>query len=77
MEINNKINEVLNTIRPFLINDGGDIEFVKYDHAEKTVYIRMHGTCAECFSLDYTINNLIKEALIDEIPEIKDVINIQ
>ena len=77
MEINNKINEVLNTIRPFLINDGGDIEFVKYDCAEKIVYIRMQGTCADCFSLDYTINNLIKEALIDEIPEIKDVINIQ
>lgn len=77
MEIENKVNEVLNTIRPFLINDGGDIEFVKYDYENKIVYIKMQGACAECFSLDYTINNLIKEALIDEIPEINDVVNVE
>ena len=30
-DIENKINEVLNKLRPYLIDDGGSIEFVKYE----------------------------------------------
>ena len=44
--------DVIDTIRPFLINDGGNIEFVKYE--DGIVYIEMQGACAECISLDYT-----------------------
>jgi len=76
MEIEEKINSVLDTIRPFLINDGGNIEFVKYDNDQGILYIKMQGACAECFSLDFTLNEVIKQTLQDEIPEIKDVINI-
>jgi len=76
MKIEDKINSVLDTIRPFLINDGGNIEFVKYDNDQGILYIKMQGACADCFSLDFTLNEVIKQALQDEIPEIKDVINI-
>ena len=76
MEIEVKINSVLDTIRPFLINDGGNIEFVKYDNDQGILYIKMQGACAECFSLDFTLNEVIKQALQEEIPEINDVINI-
>lgn len=75
-EINNKINDVLDTIRPFLINDGGNIEFVSYDNETKTAYIKMQGTCAECSYIDYTLNEMIKGALQEEIPEISNVVNI-
>ena len=75
MEIEKQINDVIDTIRPFLINDGGNIEFVKYE--DGIVYIEMQGACAECISLDYTLNEVIKESLQSEIPEIKDVINIK
>lgn len=76
MKIEDKINSVLDTIRPFLINDGGNIEFVEYDNKQGILYIKMQGACANCFSLDFTLNEIIKSALQDEIPEIKDVINI-
>lgn len=76
MNIEDTINGVLDTIRPFLIKDGGNIEFVKYDYEQGILYIRMQGACAECFSLDFTLNEVIKQALQDEIPEIKDVINV-
>lgn len=76
MKIEDKINSVLDTIRPFLINDGGNIEFVEYDNKQGILYIKMQGACADCFSLDFTLNEIIKSALQDEIPEIKDVINI-
>ena len=44
MDTIKKINEVLDMIRPYIINDGGDIEFVKYE--ENIVYIKMNGTCS-------------------------------
>ena len=48
------IKEIINKLRPFLINDGGNIEFVKYE--DNIVYIRMMGACANCQMLDLTLN---------------------
>lgn len=73
-KIEEKINNILDTIRPFLINEGGNIELIKYDN--NIVYIKMQGACADCLSLDYTIKDVIETALKDEIPEIKEVINV-
>lgn len=69
-----KIQEIINKLRPFLINDGGDIEFIKYEN--KIVYIKMMGACANCQMLDLTLRDGIAAAIINEIPEVKDVINI-
>lgn len=72
--IENKIVEVIDTLRPFLINDGGDIEFIKYEN--KIVYIRMIGACAECSMLDFTLKDAIETSIIEEIPEVKEVVNL-
>ena len=74
--IEKKINETLDTIRPFLINEGGNIEFIRYDSNTGTIFIKMIGACAECSYIDYTLNEIIKDALQEEIPEIKKVINL-
>ncbi len=66
-----KINEVLDKLRPFLINDGGNIEFVKYEKG--VCYIKFMGACEDCALNSVTLNEGIKEALINEIPEITDV----
>ena len=55
METENKINEILDTIRPFLINEGGNIEFVRYDNKTGTVFIKMQGACAECSFLHFIL----------------------
>ncbi len=73
-EIIQKIKEILNELRPFIMSDGGDIEFIKFENG--TVYIKMLGACAGCQMLDVTINQGIKAALMDEIEEVKEVINI-
>lgn len=70
----NKIKETINKLRPFLINDGGNIEFVKYE--DSIVYVRMMGACANCQMLDLTLKDGISAALMNEISEIKDVINL-
>lgn len=73
-KIESKIIEVIDRLRPYLINDGGDIEFIKYE--DNIVYIKMIGACSECSLLDFTIKDGIEAALIEEIPEIEGVINI-
>ena len=74
METKRKIQEIIDKLRPFLINDGGNIEFVKYE--DNIVYIRMMGACANCQMLDITLRDGIAAAIINEIPDVKDVINI-
>ncbi len=66
-----KIETVLERLRPYLLNDGGDIEFV--DYKDGICYLRFLGHCATCSLMNVTLNDGIKEALINEIPEIVDV----
>jgi Fe-S cluster biogenesis protein NfuA len=63
--IEEKIKEVIEKIRPFLQNDGGDIEFVKFENG--IVYVKMHGACMDCVNLDNTISDGIEMILIDEV----------
>ena len=74
-EIEKKIKELIEKMRPFLINDGGDIEFVEYK--DGIVYIRLIGACQDCSMIDVTLKDGIEEMLVTEIPEIKGVINLQ
>lgn len=77
MEMNNeedKIKEVINYLRPYLINDGGNIEFVKYEN--NIVYIKMQGACANCQMLDLTLKEGIEAAIKEEVNTVKEVRNI-
>lgn len=69
-----KIISLIDRIRPYLNSEGGNIEFVKYE--DNIVYVRMMGACKDCAMIDYTLKDGIEEMLISEIPEIKEVINL-
>ncbi len=69
-----KIIEVINKLRPYLIGDGGNIEFIKYE--DNIVYIKMLGACAGCALIDYTLKDGIEMAIKEEVPDVKEVINI-
>lgn len=69
-----KIIEIIDKLRPFLISDGGNIEYIKYE--DNIVYIKMMGACANCQMLDFTLKDSIESAIISEIPEVKEVINV-
>lgn len=75
MDIENKIKDLIEQIRPFLIADGGNIDFVKYE--DNIVYVKMQGACADCHMLDLTLKDGIEAMLMEEIPEIKEVINLR
>ena len=73
-QIENKIKDLINKLRPFLISEGGNIEFIKYEN--NIVYIKMMGACANCEMLDLTLKDGIEASIISEIPEVKEVINV-
>lgn len=70
-----KIKEVIDTIRPYINGDGGDIEFIKYE--DFYVYVKVYGACQECGAIDYTIKDVLFNAIHDEVSEVKGVINIE
>lgn len=69
-----KIIEIIDKLKPFLINDGGNIEFVKYE--DNIVYIRMMGACANCQMLDVTLKEGIETAIMSEVKNVRGVINV-
>jgi len=66
-----KVQEVLNKIRPSLQADGGDVEFV--DMTDGVVKVRLKGACAGCPMSQMTLKNGIEKLLKKEIPEVKSV----
>ena len=73
-DINQKITELIDKLRPFLLNDGGNLEFVKYE--DNIVYVRMMGACKDCAMMDITLKEGIEEIIVSEIPEVKAVKNV-
>ena len=69
-----KIIALLDKIRPFLISDGGNLEYVKYE--DNIVYVRLTGACKDCAMIDITLKDGIEELIDNEIPEVKEVINL-
>ena len=70
-----KIIALIDKIRPFLISDGGNIEFIKYEN--NTVYVRLTGACKDCSMINFTLKDGIEEMIISEIPEVIAVENIE
>jgi len=68
------IKEIIDDIRPYLNNDGGDIEFIKYE--DNTVFVKLYGACNHCGLQDYTLNDNILELIKEKLPEANNIINV-
>ena len=67
-----KVEAVLEKIRPNLIADGGNVELVAVD--DGTVKLRLTGACAGCPMSTMTLKMGIEKILKQEIPEVKGVV---
>lgn len=65
------VETVLDEVRPYLMADGGNVEFVEIDGP--VVYLRLAGACGSCPSSLTTMTMGIKRRLMERIPEILDV----
>jgi len=72
-EIEVKIIEVLDKIRPYLQNDGGDVQFKRFENG--VVYVSLVGACSNCPMAAMTLQDGVESALVSEIPEVIKVVN--
>ena len=64
-----RVQTVINKIRPMLQADGGDVELV--DVEDGVVTVRLQGACVGCPMSQMTLKNGIEKFLKNEIPEVK------
>ena len=69
--IKDKVEEVLESLRPFLRADGGDVELVSIH--DETVHLRLLGACSSCSMSHMTMKAGIEEGIKKAIPEIRHV----
>ncbi len=66
-----RVQEVLDKIRPALQADGGDVELV--DVTDGVVKVKLVGACAGCPMSQLTLANGVERVLKEEIPEVERV----
>ena len=71
--VRERVQGVINLIRPAVQADGGDIELVDVT-GDGVVQIRFHGACHGCPSSTMTLQDGIERNLRERIPEIKEVV---
>lgn len=68
-----KILEVLDSIRPAIQADGGDVEFLAYREEEGVVEVRLMGACESCPISLMTLKEGIERRLRNSVPGIVEV----
>jgi Fe-S cluster biogenesis protein NfuA len=70
-----KIEDALNSVRPFLKLDGGDVELLNIDE-NNIVTLKLLGACSGCSMSHMTMKAGIEEAIKKILPEVKSVVAI-
>tara|TARA_B110000967_G_scaffold196839_1_gene227894 strand:- start:104 stop:358 length:255 start_codon:yes stop_codon:yes gene_type:complete len=70
-----KIEVALQEIRPFLQDDGGDINFIELTD-EWVVKVKLVGACGTCNISMMTLKNGVEVVVKRAVPEVKEVIEI-
>ena len=70
--LEDKVREVISSIRPMLQNDGGDIELVGIE-PDNTVKVRLQGACRGCPGAQMTLKMGVERLLKERVPEVKEV----
>lgn len=68
-----RIEEVLESIRPALWADGGDLEFLGFDEADGVVELRLLGACEACPISMMTLKEGIERRLKSSVPGVTEV----
>jgi len=75
-ELIQNVEKALEEIRPFLKNDGGDIELLGIEKDE-IVKVKLMGTCVSCTVNQMTLKSGVEMTIKKHVPQIKSVVNIE
>ena len=73
MDMKERVNSVIEKVRPALEADGGGIELVDVLEDEKVVLVNLTGACHGCPMSTMTIKGFVEKTIKEEIPEINEV----
>ncbi len=71
--LNQKVQNVIDQVRPYLQQDGGDINFIEITD-NNVVNVELIGACGACPFSTMTLKNGVEATLKKVIPEIKEVV---
>lgn len=71
-DIQQRINDALAQIRPYLLEDGGDVELVNLS-ADYVAKIELKGNCTSCSMNSMTFKNGIIDSIMKSVPEVTKV----
>jgi Fe-S cluster biogenesis protein NfuA len=72
IELEKKVIEAINQIKPYLEADGGSIQFIELTE-NNVVNIKLTGACASCPMSAITLKDGVETAIKQALPEIKSV----
>lgn len=75
-ELQQKVEDALNEIRPFLQSDGGDIALLGIDEGT-TVRVQLEGACVGCSVNQMTLKSGVEMTIKKHAPQIENVINVE
>ncbi|MGO2294237.1 MAG: NifU family protein [Psychroflexus halocasei] len=75
-ELHDKVEIALEEIRPFLKNDGGDIELLEIED-DKHVKVKLLGTCIDCTVNQMTLKSGVEMTIKKHVPQIESVTNVK
>lgn len=68
-----KASEIIDKIRPYIQHDGGDVELLGIDE-DGIAYVTFLGACAGCMMAGEDFSTGIRLLLLDEFPELREVV---
>ena len=68
-----RIEQSLDTLRPYIASHRGQVEVVDFDEADGTLLLRLGGTCHGCSASSVTLKQGIEVRLKQAVPEVKAV----
>ncbi len=67
-----RVAAIIERVRPFIQNDGGDIELIEV--IDNKAKVRLSGNCVGCPSASMTLYMGLEQAIKDEIPEFEELV---
>lgn len=73
MDVFDRIESVLDTLRPYIASHRGHVEVIDFDDAEGLLTLRLGGTCHGCSASTVTLRQGIEARLRQSVPEVKRI----
>lgn len=71
--IEDQIISALEECRPYLKEDGGDVEFVRYEESTRTAEVKFLGACVSCPMSIMTLRAGLERVVLKRVPQVRRI----